>query len=79
MGVVNYKFSGLELVFLLSIDRIQSAINAFDNTLSKEEESFIDNNTQEIYQQISAVMRENWKLKNLLNSKKTELLEKQKR
>lgn len=79
MGVVNYKFSGLELVFLLSIDRIQSAINAFDNTLSKEEESFIDNNTQEIYQQISAVMRENCKLKNLLNSKKTELLEKQKR
>jgi hypothetical protein len=79
MGVVNYKFSGLELVLLLSIDRIQSAINAFEKTLDKEQESFIDNSTQEIYQQISAVMRENWKLKNLLNSKKTELLEKQKR
>jgi hypothetical protein len=79
MGVVNYKFSGLELVLLLSIDRIQSAINAFEETLDKEQESFIDNSTQEIYQQISAVMRENWKLKNLLNSKKTELLEKQKR
>ncbi len=79
MGIVNYKFSGLELVLLLSIDRIQSAINAFGKTLDKEQESFIDNSTQEIYQQISAVMRENWKLKNLLNSKKTELLEKQKR
>lgn len=79
MGVVNYKFSGLELVLLLSIDRIQSAINTFGKTLDKEQESFIDNNTQEIYQQISAVTRENQKLKNLLDSKKTELLEKQKR
>lgn len=79
MGVVNYKFSGLELLQFLSIDRIQSAINAFGETLDKEDESFVNNNTQEIYQQIRAVMRENQKLENLLSSKKTELLEKQKR
>jgi len=79
MGVVNYKFSGLELLQFLSIDRIQSAINTFEETLSKEQESFVNNNTQEIYQQIRAVMRENQKLENLLSSKKTELLEKQKR
>lgn len=79
MGVVNYKFSGFELVLLLSIDRIQSAINTFGKTLDKEQESFVGSDTQEIYQQINTVMRENQKLKNLLNSKKTELLEKQKR
>lgn len=79
MGVVNYKFSGLELLLFLSIDRIQSTINTVEKTLGKEQESFVDNNTQEIYQQISAVMRENQKLKNLLNSKKIELLEKQRR
>lgn len=79
MGAVNYKFSGLELVLLLSIDRIQSTINTFEETLGKEQESFVDNNTQEIYQQIGAVMRENQKLRNLLSSEKTELLEKQKR